>query len=68
MSEKPEVIDMPEGKLEMSIRLMNNEVIGFKMVVDDFKMKWVLVGIAAMFAIAYMASSFGPVIANTFGG
>jgi len=63
-----EVIDNPEGKLEMSIRLMNNEVIGFKMVVDDFKMKWVLIGIAAMFAIAYMASQFGPMIASTFGG
>ena len=29
-----------EGKLELSVRILGNEIIGFKMVVDDFKMKW----------------------------
>jgi hypothetical protein len=26
-----------EGKLELSVRILGNEIIGFKMVVDDFK-------------------------------
>ena len=28
-----------EGKLELSLRILGNEIIGFKMVVNDFKMK-----------------------------
>ena len=27
-----------QGKLELSVRILGNELIGFKMVVDDFKM------------------------------
>jgi hypothetical protein len=33
-----------EGKLELSVRILGNEIIGFKMLVDDFKMKWMLLG------------------------
>ena len=28
-----------KGKLELAIRILGNELIGFKMEVDDFKMK-----------------------------
>ena len=37
-----------EGKLEISVRILGNEIIGFKMTVDDFKMKWMLVGLFAV--------------------
>ena len=36
-----------EGKLEISVSILGNEIIGFKMMVDDFKMKWLLLGIVA---------------------
>jgi len=55
-----------EGKLELSIRILGNEVIGFKMVVDDFKMKWMLLGLVAIGAIAYIMVSFGPQLMETF--
>jgi hypothetical protein len=57
-----------EGKLELSVRVLGNELIGIKMVVDDFKMKWLVIGVAAITAIAWGASKFGPVLVGTFGG
>ena len=55
-----------EGKLELSVRILGNEIIGFKMVVDDFKMKWMLLGLVAIGAIAYIMISFGPQLMETF--
>lgn len=55
-----------EGKLELSVRILGNEIIGFKMVVDDFKMKWMLLGLVAIGAIAYIMVSFGPQLMETF--
>ena len=55
-----------EGKLELSVRILGNEIIGFKMVVDDFKMKWMLLGLVAIGAIAYIMILFGPQLMETF--
>ena len=55
-----------EGKLELSVRILGNEIIGFKMVVDDFKMKWMLLGLVEIGAIAYIMVSFGPQLMETF--
>ena len=55
-----------EGKLELSVRILGNEIIGFKMLVDDFKMKWMLLGLVAIGAIAYIMVSFGPQLMETF--
>ena len=55
-----------EGKLELSVRILGNEIIGFKMEVDDFKMKWMLLGLIALGAIAYIMVSFGPLLMETF--
>ena len=66
MEPKPKVIDNPEGKFELSIRILGNELIGIKMLVDDFKMKWVLVGLFAMVIVLYVASTFGQTIMETF--
>jgi hypothetical protein len=57
-----------EGKLEIVIRVLGNELVGIKMVVDDFKMKWLIIGVAAVTAIAWGASVFGPALVGTFGG
>ena len=57
-----------EGKLEIVIRVLGNELVGIKMVVDDFKMKWLIIGVAAVTVIAWGASVFGPALVGTFGG
>jgi len=57
-----------EGKLEISVSILGNEIIGFKMMVDDFKMKWLLLGIVALSAISYTMTSFGPQLMETFSG
>ena len=57
-----------EGKLELSLRVLGNEIIGCKMQVDDFKMKWMLLGLVAIGAISFIMVSFGPVLMETFSG
>jgi len=37
---------------EMSLRILGNEFIGFRISVDDFKTKWVIISIMGMFALA----------------
>ena len=60
--------DQSEGKLELSLRILGNEIIGFKMMVDDFKIKFLLGGIAAMTIIAYIMVVIGPQLMETFSG
>ena len=55
-------------KLELSLRILGNEIIGFKMMVDDFKMKWMLLGLVAIGAISWIMVSFGPQLMETFNG
>ena len=55
-----------EGKLELSIRILGNEIIGFQMLVNDFKMKWMLLGIVAIAAISFVMVQFGPQLMETF--
>lgn len=57
-----------EGKIELAVRVLGNELVAFRMVVDDFKMKWLIVGIAALVAISWAASNFGPALIGAFGG
>lgn len=55
-------VDMPEGKMEISLRVLGNELIGVKMIVDDFKMKWALIGVAGLGVLLAAVSYFGPAI------
>ena len=57
-----------EGKLELSLRILGNEIIGFKMLVDDFKMKWMLLGLVAIGARSWIMVEFGPILMETFSG
>lgn len=50
------------GKLEVSLRILGNELVGLKMVVDDFKVKWLVYGVITLVALGWAASSFGPVL------
>lgn len=65
-NQKPQV-DEPEGKMELSLRILSNELIGIKMTVDDMKMKWVIIGVVAIGAMLWAASSFAPSITSAFG-
>ena len=55
-----------EGKLEISVRILSNEIIGFKMTVDDFKMKWMLVGLFGISILSWIMVQFAPTIMETF--
>ena len=57
-----------EGKLELSLRILGNEIIGFQMIVDDFKMKWMLLGLVAIGALSWIMVNFGPILMETFSG
>ena len=57
-----------EGKLELSVRILGNEIIGFQMIVDDFKMKWMLLGLVAIGALSWIMVNFGPILMETFSG
>ena len=56
-----------EGKLEIAVRVLGNELVAMKMTVDDFKMKWLVIGVGTIVALFWAASAFGPVLMNTFG-
>ena len=57
-----------DGKLELSIRILGNELIAIKMEVNDLKMKWLVIGVATLIGLGYAVSSFGPKLMQTFGG
>ena len=57
-----------EGKLELTVRILGNEIIGFQMIVDDFKMKWMLLGLVAIGALSWIMVQFGPMLMETFSG
>ena len=68
-NQEPQVpIDMPEGKMELSLRILSNELIGIKMAVDDMKMKWVVIGVGAIALMLWAASSFAPQLTNAMQG
>jgi len=62
----PEIVDMPEGKMEISLRVLSNELIGVKMSVDDMKMKWVVIGVGAIGVLLWAASAFAPELTSMF--
>jgi hypothetical protein len=64
---KNEPIDMPEGKMELQFRVLGNEMMGIKMVVDDMKMKWVFIGLLAILVMTWAAAEFGNTIMNPSG-
>jgi endonuclease YncB( thermonuclease family) len=50
-----------------TIRVLGNELIAIKMEVNDFKMKWLIIGVGTLVALGYAVSSFGPDLMYTFG-
>ena len=60
--------DTPEGKMELQFRVLGNEMIGIKMIVDDMKMKWVFIGLLAILVMTWAAAEFGNAITGTSPG
>jgi hypothetical protein len=56
-----------KGKMEIQLRILGNELVAIKMAVDDFKMKWLFIGVIAIVALGWAASSFGPELIGMFG-
>tara|TARA_B100000902_G_C26954653_1_gene737534 strand:- start:137 stop:328 length:192 start_codon:yes stop_codon:yes gene_type:complete len=56
-----------KGKLEVSVRILGNELVAIRMDVDDFKMKWLAMGVIAIVALGWAAGSFGPELIGMFG-
>ena len=56
-----------KGKLEIAVRILGNELVALKMEVDDFKMKWLVLGVVTICALGWAASAFGPELIATFG-
>ena len=53
--------------MEVSLRILGNELVGIKMVVDDFKVKWLVYGVITLVALGWAASSFGPALFDMVG-
>ena len=58
----------PEGKMELQLRVLGNEMIGIKMIVDDMKMKWVFIGLLAILVMTWAAAEFGNAITGGSSG
>jgi len=54
-----------ESNFEISFRLLGNEVLGFKIAVDDFKSKWVVLSVIVLIGLSTVATIIAPVI-DTF--
>lgn len=44
-----------EGYLEVNVRLFGTEVVSFRLAVDDFRMKWAVLGLASAVVLLYVA-------------
>jgi hypothetical protein len=62
------MVDMKneDGSFEMSIRVLGNEFIGFRIAADDFKTKWIVLGLITVASIAGILATFGPAIKELF--
>ena len=46
------------GKLEIAVRILGNELVALKMVVDDFKMKWLVYGVLTVVVLAWAGGTY----------
>jgi len=53
-----------QSTFEMSLRVLGNEFIGFKIAVDDFKTKWLVLTILGTAGLSAIVATFGEPIKN----
>ena len=51
--------------MELQFRVLGNEMIGIKMIVDDMKMKWVAIGLVGILVMTWAAAEFSSVITQS---
>jgi len=56
-----------KGKMEIQLRILGNELVAIRMDVDDFKMKWLVIGVIAIVALGWAAGNLGPPLIEMFG-
>jgi hypothetical protein len=56
-----------KGKLELAVRILGNELVAFRMEVDDFKMKWLVYGVITIVALAWAGGTYGPELIDMSG-
>ena len=56
------------GKLEIAVRILGNELVALKMVVDDFKMKWLVYGVLTVVVLAWAGGTYVPELFDMVGG
>ena len=64
MADRPD----DQGKLEVAVRVLGNELIALKMTVDDFKMKWLVYGVLTVVVLAWAGGTYGPALFDMVGG
>jgi len=57
-----------QSTFEMSLRILGNEFIGFKIAVDDFKTKWLVLTILGTAGLSAIVATFGEPIKNLMVG
>ena len=57
-----------ESTFEMSLRVLGNEFIGFRIKVDDFKTKWLVLAMMTTGGLALIVATFGQPIKDLFVG
>ena len=53
-----------KGKLEVAVRILGNELVALKMVVDDFKIKWLIYGVITICALGWAVQTWTPTSGN----
>ena len=48
------------GKMEVAVRILGNELVALKMVVDDFKIKWLIYGVLTICALGWPKATCRP--------
>ena len=51
-----------ESNFEISLRVLGNEILGFKIAVDDFESKWVVLSVITLIGLSAVATIISPVI------
>lgn len=64
MSEYKPIIS--NGAFEVSLRVLGNEFIGFRIEVDDFKTKWLVLSMLVIGFTTVIVSTYGAPIKNLF--
>jgi hypothetical protein len=55
-----------KSTFQMRISILNNEILSFSVDVDDFKTKWIILGLIAFGGIMGIVATFGPTIKTLF--